>query len=66
MAIQMVMEALQDKDHGVIKNTDEIAAIGHRVLHGGTIYSDSCIVNEDVKRVIRECFALDLFTTRQT
>lgn len=58
VAIQMVMEALQDKDHGVIKNTDEIAAIGHRVLHGGTIYSDSCIVNEDVKRVIRECFDL--------
>ena len=58
VAIQMVMEALQDKDHGVIKNTDEIAAIGHRVLHGGNIYRDSCIVNEDVKRVIRECFDL--------
>ncbi|MCI9637906.1 MAG: acetate kinase [Hungatella sp.] len=58
VAIQMVMEALQDKNHGVIENTDEIAAIGHRVLHGGTIYSDSCIVNEDVKRVIRDCFDL--------
>ena len=58
VAIQMVMDALQDKDHGVIENTDEIAAIGHRVLHAGTVYSDSCIVNEDVKRVIRECFDL--------
>ncbi len=58
VAIQMVMDALQDKEHGVIENTDEIAAIGHRVLHGGTIYSDSCVVNEDVKRVIRECFDL--------
>jgi acetate kinase len=58
VAIQMVMEALQDKDHGVIENTDEITAIGHRVLHGGTIYSDSCVVNEDVKKVIRECFDL--------
>ncbi len=46
VAIQMVMDALQDKAHGVIENTDEIAAIGHRVLHGGTVYSDSCIVNE--------------------
>mgnify|MGYP002509180499 CR=1 FL=1 len=46
------MDALQDKEHGVIENTDEIAAIGHRVLHGGTIYSDSCVVNEDVKRVV--------------
>lgn len=58
VAIQMVMDALQDKDHGVIESTDEITAIGHRVLHGGTVYSDSCVVNEDVKRVIRECFDL--------
>ena len=36
VAIQMVMDALQDKDHGVIASTDEITAIGHRVLHGGT------------------------------
>jgi len=57
-AIQMVMDALQDKDHGVIQSTDEITAIGHRVLHGGTVYSDSCVVNEDVKRVIKECFDL--------
>ncbi len=58
VAIHMVLDALMDKDHGVIQNTEEIAAIGHRVLHGGTVYSDSIIVNEDVKRVIRECFDL--------
>lgn len=58
VAIHMVLDALMDGEHGVIKNTDEIAAIGHRVLHGGKIYSDSIIVNEDVKRVIRECFDL--------
>ena len=57
-AIEMVMAALQDPDHGVIKDTSEISAIGHRVLHGGTVYSDSIVVNEDVKRVIRECFDL--------
>ncbi len=57
-AIEMVMAALQDPEHGVIKDTSEISAIGHRVLHGGTVYSDSIVVNEDVKRVIRECFDL--------
>ena len=57
-AIEMVMEALQDPEHGVIKRTSEISAIGHRVLHGGTVYSDSIVVNDDVKRVIRECFEL--------
>ncbi len=58
IAIEMVMDALQDAEHGVIKSTDEIAAIGHRVLHAGTKYSESIIVNDDVKKVIRECFDL--------
>ena len=58
VAIEMVMDALQDPEHGVIKSTDEISAIGHRVLHGGRVYSDSIVVDEDVKRVIRECFDL--------
>lgn len=57
-AIEMVMEALQHAEYGVIKSTDEITAIGHRVLHAGTIYSDSIVVNEDVKKVIRDCFDL--------
>ena len=57
-AIELVMEALKDSEHGVIKDTSEISAIGHRVLHGGTVYSDSIVVNDDVKRVIRECFEL--------
>lgn len=57
-AIELVMEALKHPDHGVIQNTDEISAIGHRVLHGGTTYSESVVVNDDVKRVIRECFDL--------
>ena len=35
VAVQLVMDALMDKDHGVITSTDEISAIGHRVLHGG-------------------------------
>ncbi|MFR5601274.1 MAG: acetate/propionate family kinase [Lachnospiraceae bacterium] len=57
-AIEMVMDALQNPEYGVIKDTSEISAIGHRVLHGGTIYSDSIVVNEDVKKVIRDCFDL--------
>ena len=33
-AIELVMKALVDPDHGVIQSTDEISAIGHRVVHG--------------------------------
>ena len=58
VAVKMILDALVDKDHGVIADVSEIAAVGHRVLHGGKYYSASVIVNEDVKRVIRECFPL--------
>ena len=57
-AVELVMAALTDAEHGVISDVKEIAAVGHRVLHGGATYSDSIIVDEDVKRVIRECFDL--------
>lgn len=58
IAIDIVMAALTDKEHGVIEDVGEISAVGHRVLHGGMKYSDSIVINEDVKRVIRECFDL--------
>ena len=53
VAVRMILDALVDKDHGVISDVSEIAAVGHRVLHGGKYYSESVIVNDDVKRVIR-------------
>ncbi len=58
VAIELVMDELQDPDYGVIRNTDEISAIGHRVLHGGMKFYQSTIVTEEVKQVIRECFDL--------
>lgn len=57
-AIRLVLEALTDADHGVINDVNEINAIGHRVLHGGNIYTESIKVDDDVKKVIRECFDL--------
>ena len=53
-----IVDALVDPEYGVIKDTSEISAVGHRVLHAGTVYSDSIVVNEDVKKVIRDCFDL--------
>ncbi len=58
VAVKMILDALVDKDHGVLSDIGEIKAVGHRVLHGGKYYSKSVIVNDDVKRVIRECFPL--------
>lgn len=58
VAVKLVLEALSDENHGVIKDSSEIAAVGHRVLHAGEKYIQSIIVNEDVKKTIRECFDL--------
>ena len=57
-AIHAVLEILVDPEHGVIKSTDEIDAVGHRVLHGGMEFSDSCIINDDVIKAIEKCIPL--------
>ena len=58
VAVNVVLSQLTDPETGVISDVSEISAVGHRVLHGGKYYSESVVVNEDVKRVIRECFPL--------
>ena len=58
VAVQLVLDALMDTEHGVIADAKEIGAVGHRVLHAGQKYSKSIVVDEKVKAVIRECFPL--------
>ena len=57
-AIAAVMAALLDAEHGVIKSVSEIDAVGHRVLHGGMKFSDSCVINDTVLATIEECTPL--------
>lgn len=58
VAVQMVLHALTDEKHGVIKSLDEIGAIGHRVVHGGEKFASSTIINEDVIAALEECCEL--------
>ena len=57
-AIAATLEILVDPEVGVIKSTDEIDAVGHRVLHGGMEFFDSCIIDEDVIVAIKKCIPL--------
>ncbi|WP_195999961.1 acetate kinase [Clostridium sp. 1001271B_151109_B4] len=57
-AIRLVLEALVDPTHGVIKSMDEISAVGHRVVHGGEKYSDSVLINDEVLKSIKDCIVL--------
>ena len=57
-AIAATLDILVDPVDGVIKSTDEIDAVGHRVLHGGMEFFDSCIINDEVIKAIEKCIPL--------
>lgn len=57
-AIKMVLDALVNKEYGVIKDMSEIEAVGHRVVHGGEVFSGSVLINEDVMKAINDCIEL--------
>ncbi len=57
-AAQLMLAILQDPEYGVIRSTDEIGAVGHRVLHGGNAFTASVIVDDSAKKAIRDCFPL--------
>ena len=57
-AIAAVLDILVDPVDGVIKSTDEIDAVGHRVLHGGMEFFDSCIIDDAVIAAIEKCIPL--------
>ena len=57
-AIKLVIDTLVSKENGVISSMSEIAAVGHRVLHGGEKFSGSVIINEKVIEAIEECCEL--------
>ncbi len=48
-AVKLVIDALLDSKHGVIKSIDEVNAVGHRVVHGGEHFSGSVVITGEVK-----------------
>ena len=57
-AIKLVLSTLIDEINGVIKNVDEISAVGHRVVHGGEYYSKSVMIDENVMKALKDCSKL--------
>ena len=53
-AIKFVLKQFTDERYPVIKSLDEIAAIGHRIVHGGEKFQKSCIITEEVKKGIED------------
>jgi acetate kinase len=57
-ALQTVVDALRDKDYGVIKDMGEITAVGHRVVHAGEKFAYSVLLKEEVMDALKECISL--------
>ena len=54
VAIQLVIDALTNAEHGVIQSLEEIGAVGHRVVHGGEKFASSVVVTDEVIKAIEE------------
>lgn len=50
-AIELVLKAMVDPVYGAIKSTDEISAVGHRVLHSGEDFESSVVIDDEVIRI---------------
>jgi acetate kinase len=54
-ALKLITDVLTDEKTGVIKDVDEIYAVGHRVVHGGEKFSGSVRITDEVMDTLREC-----------
>lgn len=56
--LKLVAEHLLDKNTGIIKSPEDIAVVGHRVVHGGIYFSDTTEITKEVKEKIKELSSL--------
>ena len=54
IAVELILQTLQDEKIGVISSVDEIDSIGHRIVHGGEYYEKSVIVDDEVIKNLEE------------
>lgn len=58
IGLEKVARLLMDEKAGVIKSTQEINAVGHRVVHGGSSFSNTVVISKQVKEKIKQLFEL--------
>ena len=54
IAIEYVLAVMLSKNHGVIEDKEEIDAVGHRVVHGGEVFSDSILITDEVMKALQD------------
>jgi len=56
--LELVAQYLMDEEVGVIKSKDDIGAVGHRVVHGGSTFAKTVVIDDAVKEKIKELYSL--------
>lgn len=54
-SVQLVIDALTDKENGVVQDLSEIDAIGHRMVHGGEKFAGSALITDEMIKVVESC-----------
>ena len=57
-ALDLILTLLTSKEYNALKSLDEIKAVGHRIVHGGEIFSKSVIITDEVIEQIEKCIPL--------
>jgi len=54
-AIKVLIDELTNPEYGAVKDVSEISAVGHRIVHGGELFSESVIITEEVIAAVESC-----------
>ena len=57
-SIRAILSLLTDAKEGCISSYDEIDAVGHRVVHGAEKFTQSVLITDEVKEMVRQCYDL--------
>ncbi len=58
VGLEKIADLLMDSKIGVISSASEIGAVGHRVVHGGSAFSDTVLITDEIKEKIQQLFDL--------
>lgn len=53
-AIEIIRDALTDKEKGVLRDVSEVSGVGHRVVHGGEEFNTSTLIDEKVLKSVEK------------
>ncbi|HEY8423380.1 MAG TPA: acetate kinase [Clostridia bacterium] len=53
-AVQLMLQALTDKEYGVVSDVKDIDAVGHRVVHSGEDFDRSVLIDDKVLEICRK------------